>query len=492
MPSLAGFIGPTYSALSPIADCEVAMCLYPEMIDGGGTGKNKVVYYRTPGRKLATTLPTSPLRCLLYGDYRLFAVAGDTVYEVFQDGTYTALVGTVIDDGRPAQIIPNGNQLWITSGQQGYLCNDGVNVVPWRFWDADAGTPSGDLIKAEMSAYLDGYYIAAISQSQQFNVSSNASQYGGYQWNPLEYGLKQSNPDRVAAIIEAHGELRVFGTKTGETWTDTAAPPPGIPLTKNLSGSIEQGISAPWSLAKLDDESLMWIGGDDRGQGVVYRATGYAPMRASNHAMEAAMQQYARTDDAVAYTYQENGHSFYSVTFPTAQATWCFDAVTGLWHQRGYWSIPQAKYVSDLAMYHTFAFGVHLVGGGDGTGKIYQQSITIPSDDGNPIRWWRRAPHVNTEAKMLRHGTLQLDMQVGSADQGTDPQVTLRTSNNGGRTWGNERTVSSGAIGQYRKRVEWRQLGRARDRVYEVYGSDPVPTLCLVDAYLDVQPGNGT
>ncbi len=472
------------------------MDLYPEVIDGGATGKNKVVYYRKPGRTLLGTLPTSPLRCLTAGDHRLFAVGGNTVYELAWDGTalsvLTTFIGAVIDDGSPAQIIPNGNQLFITSGKQGYLINDGATVVPLRFWDADTDTPTGDLIPAAMGGFLDGYFVAVLADSKRFQVSDNADDLGGYKWDPLTFGLKETSPDNIAACIESHEEMRFIGTQTGESWQDNGAPPPGVPFTRNPSGAIEQGAVAPWSLAKMDDESLMWLGGNSRGAGVIYRSTGYAPVRVSSHAVEAAIQQYGRIDNAIAYTYQENGHSFYSISFPTAEATWCYDATVGMWHQRGYWSIARARYISDLATYHAYVFGMHLVGGGDGTGKIYQQAITISDDAGNPIRWWRRSPHVNVEAKMMRHNKLQLDMQVGVAAAGTDPQVALRTSNDGGRTWGNERWASSGKVGEYRKRVEWRQLGRSRDRVYEVYGTDPIPTLCLVDAYLDIAPGNGT
>ena len=498
MAPLVGFVGPTFQSLSPSADCEVCMDLYPEAIDGGATGKNKVVYYRKPGRKLFMTLPTVPLRCLLAGDGRLFAVSGSAVYEIAQNGTVVdhsgpggAMSGAVTNDGYPGQIIPNGTQILVVSGKQAYLTNDGgATLSPLRFWDAGTDTPTGALIDAGMATILDGYYVAAIKDSKQFYVSDNQSGLGGAKWDPLVTANKESSPDNINALIESHGEVRFLGTQTGESWIDNGAPPPGVPFSRNPSGTIETGTIAPWSLAKLDDESLMWLSGNDRGAAMVVRATGYAPARVSTHAVEAAIQQYAVKYDAVAMTYQENGHNFYSLSFPAADATWVYDATSGLWHQRGHF--VNGRYKADLARFHAYVFGKHLVGGGDGTGRIYEQSMELSDDAGTPIRWWRRSPHVNLEAKMMKHIKLQLMMQVGVADQNTDPQVTLRTSNDGGKTWGNERTVSAGKPGEYRKRVEWRQLGRSRDRVYEVYGTDPIPTLCLVDAYLDVQQGNGT
>ena len=63
-------------------------------------------------------------------------------------------------------------------------------------------------------------------------------------------------------------------------------------------------------------------------------------------------------------------------------------------------------------------------------------------------------------------------LQVG---QGFDPQVMLRYSNDGGFTWSNEYWVSIGKVGNTKNRAIWRKLGQARDRVWEINFTDPVP-----------------
>ena len=215
---LSGFVGPTYQSLSPAADCEVCFNLYPEFIDGGATGKNKMVYCRVPGRTLFGTLPTAPIRCLVANEDRLFAVAGDTAYELNRDGTIRGTAsGALNDDGNPSQIIFNGSQAFITSGQQGYITNDGGNtIVPAHFWDADSDTPTGPLLPAAMAAFLDNYYIAMVAGSKSFFVSDPAPPVGlgGSKWDTLQDNIKQSSPDNCAAIIESHQELRIMGTAT--------------------------------------------------------------------------------------------------------------------------------------------------------------------------------------------------------------------------------------------------------------------------------------
>ncbi len=69
------------------------------------------------------------------------------------------------------------------------------------------------------------------------------------------------------------------------------------------------------------------------------------------------------------------------------------------------------------------------------------------------------------------------------------PQVFLRWSNDGGMTWSTELPASSGAAGQYALRTRWLRLGRGRNRVFEVYGTDPVPQLVLMGVELGAKKG---
>jgi hypothetical protein len=66
----------------------------------------------------------------------------------------------------------------------------------------------------------------------------------------------------------------------------------------------------------------------------------------------------------------------------------------------------------------------------------------------------------------------------------------LRWSDDGGHSFSNTYPMDCGQAGNFKKRVIWRRLGSARDRVYEVAVSDAVPWR-LVDCYLQISPGNG-
>lgn len=72
-----------------------------------------------------------------------------------------------------------------------------------------------------------------------------------------------------------------------------------------------------------------------------------------------------------------------------------------------------------------------------------------------------------------------IGLPEGSVDDpvvlGSDPQVMLRISYDGGNTWGQERWASAGKIGQYDRRVVFWQCGQYRNAVADLVVTDPVP-----------------
>jgi len=103
----------------------------------------------------------------------------------------------------------------------------------------------------------------------------------------------------------------------------------------------------------------------------------------------------------------------------------------------------------------------------------------------------RRTPHLSNEQLWTFYHQLQIDLQAGVGlvtGQGSDPQVMLRWSDDGGRTWSSEQWASAGALGAYKTRALWRRLGRARDRVFEVVVNDLVPWM-LAAGYIQVERG---
>lgn len=481
MQPFAGFVGPTYQSRSIVADCQRTMNLYPEIIESG-SGKSRIVFHRVPGLRSFVTLPKSPVRAIFESNGTVLVAAGPRLYKLLSTGSYTE-IGTIADGSGPVSIASNGEQFFICSENHGYLY-DGSTLT-------EAGPPSPSQV-----AFIDGYFVTFSTETQTFWFSGL---YDGATWDGLDFGSAESDPDDLVALVADHREAWLFGTRTIEPFINAGSS--DMVFERVSAASVEQGCGAKWSVAKLDN-SLFWLGSDDRGGRVLWRANGFTPVRISNHAVEYAWSQYSRVDDAVGFPLVEEGHSFYQITFPTAKvrtyihdtitigATWLYDCATNLWHQRGLWDSSLGEYRQHRALCHCHVWKKHLVGD-YASGTIYEQSMDVHADGADVLRWDRTAPHLASNDDRVFFSRLQLDMETGqglTTGQGSDPKVGMQFSDDGGRTWSNERTASSGRRGEYRQRVEWNRLGSARDRVFRVYGSDPVPTT-IIGAYLEASTG---
>jgi Phage stabilisation protein len=299
-------------------------------------------------------------------------------------------------------------------------------------------------------------------------------------------------PDNLVSLIVDHREVWLFGTQSVEVWYDAGLE--GFPLARIQGAVNELGCAATFSVAKLDN-SLFWLGSDARGQGIVYRANGYSGQRISTHAVEYAIQSYDVISDAVAFTYQQDGHSFYVLTFPTAEKTWVYDVATQAWHERA--GFANGKFIRHRANCQMFFNNTNVVGDYQNN-KIYAYDLDVYADDNQPQKWLRSWRALNTNQNNLKRTaqhSLQVDCQTGvglNDGQGSDPKIMLRWSDDGGHSWSNEHWASVGKIGVYGYRAFWRRLGmttKLRDRVYELSGTDPVK-ITLLGAELNLSGTN--
>lgn len=457
-----------------------------------------MVLYPTPGTSIFAALPGSPLRGQLEINGRYFAVSGTNFCEVFANGTKN-IVAQVINDLLPVSMVASPQQLLIASGGALYVywlqtTVGGTNpqvagtfiLVP----QATFTLPSGAIGPVSMAEYIDGFFIVLLKNSQKIYISTPLD---ASTWPPLQVLIVSVFSDNVQSIIENGRRLWVQGRKRSTVYYDSGS---ANIFDVDPSGTIENGSASVFGVTRADN-SVFWLDQDERGAGVVRRASGYTPVRVSNHAIEFAMQGYATISDCVTYSYQDQGHTFVVFSFPTAQKTWVYDVATGQWHERGFWNVTTGLYSMHKSWNHALAFGKHLVGD-PASGNIYQMSINIPTDvAGNPIRRLRRAPHISLENRWMFHNELILDVETGlgpqpplldGAGNPRGPKITLRWSNDYAHTWSNEYDLDAGQAGQFRKRLRRSRLGRARDRVYEISTTDPIPWR-IIDAYLDADPG---
>jgi hypothetical protein len=306
--------------------------------------------------------------------------------------------------------------------------------------------------------------------------------------DPLSFASKDGSPDDLVALIVDRREVYLLGEMSSEVWIDSGAVP--FPFTRIPGTSTQQGIAAQWSCARMGN-SFAYVSKNNRGEAMIVRMNGYFPERISTHAVETTLVNQ-NVSDALAWTYQLEGHEVYVVTFPSIGEnglTWAYDNTTGLWHK---WLYRNNQNQFERHRGNCCAFFNQQVLVGDyENGKIYQVAREFYTDDGQPIRRIRRAPHITSDLQRQYFHELQIQFQPGvglSSGQGQDPQAMLRWSNDGGSTWSNEYWTSIGKQGKYQNRAIWRRLGWSRDKVFEVSVSDPVKAV-IISANLKAEAG---
>mgnify|MGYP001565882252 CR=1 FL=1 len=458
-----GFVGPSYTLRSVSFDAQRCVNLYPEL-DELGTGKNREVaaLVQRPGLLKLATLGIGPIRGLYRASTgNTFAVSGTGLYEITVP-TAPVLLATGTTGSGPVSIADNGIHLVMVDGAKGYALNLSTGVLV-EITDADF--PAG----ANVVQFQDQYIIVNEPGSSRFWISALAD---ATNWDGLDFASAEGSPDRLVTLLVNNRELILFGAQSTEIFFNSGNP--DFPFERIQGAFIEQGIAAA-ATAKEIDNSPFWLGQDENGNGMVWRLVGYQGKRVSTHAVEQAIAGYGDLSAATAYVYQWKGHSFYALNFPSANTTWVFDIATNLWSEQTY-TKPTGGEIRHRAENHCCDGTRHLVGDFE-NGNLYQLSDETYTDDGAPITRRRRAPHRANDGKWIFNYSFQLDLEMGVglvSGNGSDPKLMYRFSDDGGRTWSNEKWVSAGKIGEYKKRAIWRRLGQTRDRVDEVVCTDPV------------------
>jgi hypothetical protein len=352
MPRYPGFVGGTATEWSLNVNAERTINFFP-VLARPGTPKSPIVLYGTPGLRIFASGSSrgGPVRALFAQDGRVFAVIGGTFYEVTEAGALVPF-GAVLVDEWPATICSNGvggSQLFITSGGAGYIFDLQSEVFTQI-------TTEGFPLDVVMGDYCDGYFLVLTRGSHQFSISSLNN---GLEWDALDTAQVSASSNNLVALVVDHREVWLFGTRSTEPWYNTGNA--DFPFGPIQGTFVEHGTLAPWSVQQLDN-TLFWLGGDERGAGVVYRMQGYIPVRISTDAVDLALQRSTQLGRTLAWTYQEAGHAFYVLYVPDLETTWVYDIAVGLWHERAMWDTTFSRWWPHVARCHCYAWNRHLVG----------------------------------------------------------------------------------------------------------------------------------
>lgn len=461
-----GFIGGSFTEKSLLADQESTVNLYVQKFPTGATTTTQMALYPWPGVRSFTTTGSAPCRGMFTVKGRTLAVYGAALIEINSNGTTTSRGTVAWADNTPVSFAFNGDgggEVFISSSDVGYMFTLASNVLSTEL--------ASD---SDMCAMLDGFFLSLDTASSTFYISDL---YDGGTWDPTQFAQRSLAGDPwVSILVPTVGQdIYLFGTRTSEIWYNAGTSP--FPFKPQPNALMPFGIAAPRSAADVSG-SVMWLTQSELGRAQVVLTQGSQPRVVSTTALEQAFDEYVTIEDAIGQAVAFQGHTFYLLTFPTEQRTWAYDLTTGYWVQLGTWDSDIFDYLAWRPTFHTFNFGIHLMGDLQ-TEDVWEMTTAVYTDvDGEPMRRVRRAPGLIREDQRIYYSEFQLLMDVGignSVAPSDDPQVMLRMSNDGGHTWGTEYTMSAGRIGAYNTRVHFGRCGAARRRVFEVSMAESVP-----------------
>lgn len=455
------FCGQTYQERTVNLNAQRCVNLYPYFDSSSGQAA-KIVLYPTPGYSLFLDCTGSQVRGLYELNSTLYAVVDASFYSITSAGVKT-LLGTLSTTTGPVSIVDNTVQIAICDGTYGYTYTLSGGAFAKI---VSAGFPASPTL----FTYQDSYVLTSAGNANQVN-QSNALDASTWSTSAIVQPLTFT--DNIVAPFSDGRELFILGRKGTEVRYDSGATP--FAFDKRTDVIIQMGCTAVHSIKRIDN-SIMWLSRDERGHAFVIKLDGYTPKIVSTPAINEAFERYSTVSDAQAFVYKEANSQFYVLTFPTANATWAYDVSTGQWHERSTFNVGR-----DLANCYAFAFGKHIVGD-YASGKLYYMSLDYLDNAGGIIQRQRACQHQEADGQLIFLHELQVDIETGVGlvtGQGSSPLATLEISIDHGHTWLSTGTASMGAIGEYRTRLVWRNLGYSEVFTFRLTVSDPVKVYIL-------------
>ena len=188
------------------------------------------------------------------------------------------------------------------------------------------------------ASYQDGFGVVNDALS---NTWWQSNSYDLSVWQPLVFADADGQPGNILTIVAMQRQQWLLKETSVEVWVNAGQA--GFTFQRLDGVFIEAGIAAPASAGRAD-HSLLWLSRAEHGKGIVMMAEGLVPKPVSTHAFSAEVDYYATIADAFGLVYQQGGHVFYQLTFPTADTTWVFDLTTSakagapVWHKRAAFS----------------------------------------------------------------------------------------------------------------------------------------------------------
>ena len=448
-----------------------------EMTDNG---RQQAAIYGMPGMAVSVNAGSDPFRaCFMReGELTIYFVALNKFKKYVVGGAVTEL-GTIATSSGPAWIADNGTQLFVNDGNTAYIYN--TSTLAWT-QVTDVDYVSG----ARGGTFLGGRFWVYVTSGPGAGRVYASDQYNGLSWDGLNFFTPEAIPDGIMAVERWFNDLVVFGRSSVEWWSAVSVTLAGSLGYQPISGAnTEVGLIGELAIGKSGQKMLFL--GRSKGQAGVYEIENYSAKLVSTSAVADDIITRTGHATAVATGYMIGQHPIIQFSFRGTTSldsiTWAIDLSNGLWCKRQ--SYQKAYYRGLFAVttveriFMSDAF----------TGIIYEVLNSSYVEGSDPLIFELTSIHLLKEGDMLTIHNLQVDCETGLGAPGDNPQAIIQISKDGGHTWSSEAWVTMvGPTGDYKRRVQRRRIGAARDIAIRFRITDPVKRV-VTGAYILAEPG---
>ena len=458
--------GPSKQDRSIQANSQRSINMFPAVKQGDA--KADIVLYSHPGLLLKSNQGVGPHRAnpVKFQD-KLWWVSGS---ELISQDTFGAFVsvGNLLTTSSRVVLAAGRTYLMLVDGSNGYYC-DGTTLTQITF---------GFTVTPTHVAYKDGYFIINDSDSDDFYI--NTTSENPITWAALDFATASARPDKTLALLDHGNDLIMLGEDTVQNYFNSGNA--DFPF-ESYPGALPIGIDAPYS-AVSSSHGVIWLANAE-GEKAVVKSSGGQFQIISDEELTWQINQLATTADAIAWVRRQGGNSFYEITFPSATKTWSINLngnlVTELksyginrFRGNGYAYLKNKAYVGDYE-----------------NGNIYELDFDTYTDNTDSFIRKRVTRVIHKDGFGLTFRSLILDAEAGIGlitGQGSDPQVMMRYSVDGGRNWSSEVWRSLGEIGAANTKPQWINLGHGYDWVIELAFSEPTK-FNIFNLFADIDVG---
>lgn len=360
--------------------------------------------------------------------------------------------------------------LGIASGGNLYFWN-GTTLT--QNTDPDLGIVIDMCFAAGYWVVTDGDFIAVTELTDPLTV------------NPLKYGSSEADPDPINGLIWHSNELYVLNANTIEVFKNVGGPL--FPFIRNEGAQITRG-SAGTFTSYIFLEQLAFVGSGRNEAPAVWLGTNSQTSKLSTREIDQVLATYTEAQLAAAIVEVRVQDDMQLLYVHLHDKTLVYDGASSARVQEAVWFILTSSVVGDskyLARNFVWCDETWTCGNPDDEvyGKLVQ---TVSTHYGAVVGWDFSTQILWNDTKGAIFHELELSGLPGRCPVGAEPVIWTSYSLDG-ETFGQEKPINAGTVGQRNKRLVWLQQGMMRNvRIQKFRGtSDAHIPFARLDAVVE-------